>query len=177
MRAGCLLRNTTSPASIAKYGGSELPQFCGTSSRTAPGEIVQRLQCKVNPRLSSGLRKLVRPAHAALCEGATVRPEVTSSASSPRSSSVGRIGSAHLANQQPYQARHGDGPPRVLLNPSLDIAFHSSEFILRYCGGLRQAVPGSADNAGHLVPGRGDLFLSEVGNGLGQFSDVFAQTG
>src|SRR5882757_1904094 len=53
------------------------------------------------------------------------------SASSPRSSSVGRIGLAHLANQQPYQARDGDGPPRVLLDPSLNIAFHVGELVLR----------------------------------------------
>src|SRR5580704_5142070 len=98
------------------------------------------------------------------------------SASSPRSSSVGRIGLAHLPDQQPYQAGDGDGAPRVLLNPRLDITLHSGEFVLRDRGGLRQAVPGRTHDANHLLSRGGDLFLSEIGNRLGQFCDVFTQT-
>src|ERR1700723_2878864 len=52
-------------------------------------------------------------------DSSTCTNERVCSASLPRSSSVGRTGSAHLANQQPYQARNGDGPPRVLFNTSL----------------------------------------------------------
>ena len=89
-------------------------------------------------------------------------------ARSPGSSSFARIRSAHLPDQQSYQARNGDGSPWVLLNPRLHIAFHGGELVLRDRGRLRQAVPGSSHDAGHLVARRGDLFLSEIGNRLGQ---------
>jgi hypothetical protein len=73
---------------------------------------------------------------------------------------TGRIdgGLAHLPDQEPYQARNGDGSPRVFLNPSLNIAFHSSKVVLRGGGGLRQAISGSAHDAGHFVSGRGTCF-------------------
>src|SRR3984885_5251995 len=93
-------------------------------------------------------------------DSSTCTNERVCSASSPRSSSVGRTGSAHLANQQPYQARNSDGSPRVLLNPSLDIAFHRSELVLSGRGGLRQAIPGSTHDASHLIAGRSYLLLS-----------------
>src|ERR1700691_3056409 len=107
----------------------------------------------------------------------TCTNERVCSASSPRSSSVGRTGAAHLANQQPYQARNSDGSPRILLNPSLDIALHRGEPVLSGRGGLRQAIAGSIDDAGHLVPRRSDLFLGEIRDRLSQLCDVLAQTG
>src|ERR1700677_3317019 len=92
---------------------------------------------------------------------------------------TGRIdgGLAHLPDQEPYQARNGDGSPRVFLNPSLNIAFHSSKLVLRGRGGLRQAISGRTHDACHLVSGRGNLLLSEIGDRLGQLCDVLAQTG
>jgi len=72
-------------------------------------------------------------------------------------SSAEPIRSAHLPDQQSYQARNGDGAPWVPLNPRLDIAFHGRELVLRYRCRLRQAVPGSTHYAGHLVAGRSDL--------------------
>ena len=58
--------------------------------------------------------------------------------------SVGRIGLAHLPDQQPYQARDCDSPPDgFFLIRASDITLHSGEFVLRdRSGGLRQAVPG-----------------------------------
>jgi hypothetical protein len=70
------------------------------------------------------------------------------------------MGSAHLPNQQPYQAGNGDGAPRIPFDSCLDITLNSGELVLRDRGGLRQAVSGRAHGVGYLVSGRGNLFLS-----------------
>jgi hypothetical protein len=57
---------------------------------------------------------------------------------------VRRIRSAHLPDQQPYQARNGDGARWVLLNPRLDIALHGGELVLRDRCRLRQLSPAAA---------------------------------
>ena len=92
-------------------------------------------------------------------------------------SSVERVRSAHLPDQQSYQTRHGNGAHGFLLIRASTSTSTAANLSCATAADCDKLSPAAATAPATMVSGRSDLFLSEIGYCLGQPCDVVAQPG